>query len=403
MPEFYHMRSHSYTTTSGEKILKRQRSNSKVKTLALPSSSSGLRLARASTFSYDQSIFATPNDLSSPVSSNHGFQSSLSIFVDQDFQPPSTSFRSGGHRKSCSTNLSSSSASISSSLSSICSSDAAFSSVESLPDSFSSPVVEYNEFFDIKSSNLTNYMRRMSTASTPASSTSSTNSSSINNSINTNNTNKTNTNSNATINATKTAAKKPSGSVPALPIKASLSSTNIIIHQNTVNVPITAFKFPSNIKPKNNSRHSLNRLSTGCSVSTSKAITTTPLLLHSSPVISSPLSTATPVSTIDSNAQHTSSIIDPINDTPVDFSVPFFSKTIGGRHINHVRKRSGSLLLSAGGLYNVSSDIDEVDEEQDDLNRSRSKNFGGDSNEENGTGKPTPTVSTTFTQKSPFN
>ncbi|KAK6455768.1 uncharacterized protein RJT20DRAFT_3434 [Scheffersomyces xylosifermentans] len=395
---YNHNRSRSYTTITSEKILKRQRSDTGVKTLSVSSVGSGLKLARASTFSYDQSIFAHNSSSESIVwspSNNASANSSQTTVFDQEFQPPSTSFRSG-HMKSLSSNgnLSSSSVSINSSISSICS-DGTFSSTESLSDSFSSPMGELSDFFEPKSSNLTNYMRNMTTGPS-------------NNGF---------SNSTAlSANVFKPVTRKPSAPVPVLPNRTpSMSSisntssnlagaaTSNIIHHNSHNAPHSTFKFPNNIKSKG-SRHNLNRLNTSGNSSSNKTMISTPSLLHSSPIISSPLSTATPVSTLDSGVHHSSSIIDPINDTPVDFTVPFFPKP-NIRHTNHVRKRSGSLLSSAGGgLYNfMSLDIDEADEEQDDgfySHNSSTLKYGGKDNS-NST-LPTPAVSA-FSQKSPFN
>ncbi|KAK6205325.1 uncharacterized protein RJT21DRAFT_102049 [Scheffersomyces amazonensis] len=337
---FTHHRSQSYTTITSEKILKRQRSNSKVKTL----SSSSIRLSRASTFSYDQTIFNS-NPSSSPLpfhlnngSSGSGSGSSNNIQDGESlFLPPSTSFskssNSSSHRKSYS-----SCASLNSSSSSVNFSDSnngLFSSTESLSDS--SPMLEFPEYFDSKGT----LIRHNS------------------------------------LNICKPLNKKPSGPVPALPNR--VMSNSMTIANN--NHPNSNFKFPNTIKSKPsrlslNNRHQGNSTPVGISsnigtpANVSNKFTNNPFLV-ASPLISSPLSNTTPLSTLGSTLSthgQSSSIIDPINDTPVDFSVPIPSKinSITSRYINHSRRTSGSLLSSAGGgLYNF-IDIDEAEEEDDE-------------------------------------
>lgn len=75
----------------------------------------------------------------------------------------------------------------------------------------------------------------------------------------------------------------------------------------------------------------------------------------SSPLISSPLSTFTPLSTHNS-LNSPNHFIDPINETPVDFSVPVTQHK--GNYLRH--------LSTDAGLHRfVTLDIDEVDEEED--------------------------------------
>lgn len=344
---FIHNRSQSYTTITNEKVLKRQKSNSKFNANNLRMET---RLARASTFSNDQSIFtsSSPSTVTSPIFGQ--FQHNLNCFVDQDFQPPSASFK-GSHRKSVSTTIfSSSSTSINSSASSICS-DSGFSSTESL--AYTSPMGEYSEFFDSKP----NLMKHNNESISLLTSNDTPN----NESTSVNSTNTT-MHTKPTASVLKPVSRKPSGPIPSLPVRSMSNSgtssnattlgSNMTIG-NTGNANTQAFKFP----PKG-SRHSLNKVNT----STIKILTPA---LHSSPIISSPLSTATPVSTVNSAlSNNVSSIIDPINDAPVDFTVPFSTK----RSYNHSRKPSGSLLSSAGGgLYSfISLDIDEAGEEDDE-------------------------------------
>ncbi|RLV93818.1 M-phase inducer phosphatase [Spathaspora sp. JA1] len=115
-PTNYHTRSQSYTTITG-KVIKRQRSNSKVMSI------SNSRLTRASTFSYDQSIFSSSSILSSPTTTTTPQNSSLF----DEFLPPSTSFRNTNSK------------SITANSSALSLSDNAFSSSnESLTDGYSS-------------------------------------------------------------------------------------------------------------------------------------------------------------------------------------------------------------------------------------------------------------------------
>ena len=388
-----HIRSQSFTTISSEKVVKRQKSNSKFKNI------NGLRLdnrlSRASTFSNDQSLFNSGNssDLPSPIFGHYSSTSQNKPLLDDDFQPPSASFR--GHRNSYSGHFSSSSTSINSSSSSICS-DTGFSSSESLAASYSSPIGEFSEYFESK--NLTNYMKSSSIANNHSTST--------------------------LTNIMSPMTRKPTGQVPLLPNRLnniSNATINIINHNVTSqNSPTMAnqsptFKFPT-LKQKG-SRQSLNRISTnsnqslsstnvfnsGNSNNGSRSVTSTPNVI-SSPIIRSPLSTATPMSTLDSTvSMHASSILDPINDTSVEFTVPFSSK-----RNYHSRKASGSFLSAGGGLYNsIALDLydagDQEDENRNNVYRRRRSSLtideeGDDDNE----GTVTEVKIPTYFQKSPF-
>lgn len=337
-PTAAHARLASYTTVTAHaenlKILKRQRLSLKV----------------------HQSLQRS----ASTVENRHLAFSSLSIFNSSheglapaffdDVQPPPPLFKSAsslGHRKSQSSTAYStltSSFSINSLLLLLCSENSlAFSSTDSLTDTYASPT-EYPDPFESKNSG----------------------------------------NSCSSKSVLNPVLRRPSGPVPQAPgafrPAAGFVSGDImgncnpgaVVVQNTASLPNSAFKFPNNASGLKPARHGLNRINTK----------NTFQVVHSSPIISLPLLTATPISTIDSTiSNHTLSIIDPINDTPVDFSVPFglassifnpattptnnysFFKGPGPKMAQHVRKRLGSLLLSGGGSFNfMALDIDEVDE-----------------------------------------
>ncbi|CUM54967.1 unnamed protein product [Debaryomyces tyrocola] len=352
-----HNRSNSFTTITSHaqnlKILKRQRSTSKFNLtnndtdneISIPGTQNLLdnRLTRASTFTYTPSIFNSSPANSPNIMSNRG--------IESDFQPPPALFKLGGHQKSFSnsSNFSSSSISINSSSSSICS-DLAFSSTDSLTDSYSSPVGEMPEFFEAKGHNLTSYLK-----------------------MNANNSsyNHLNANRPSLINPI---SRKPSGPIPQLPAQqrnivsssssnASTTSDTTIVHQNSKNLPNSSFKFPLSSNSKNKASRNLSRINTNTKyLSNSLANISAVPTAASSPIMNSPLSTATPISTIDSSKSHLS-IIDPINDTPVDFSVPSSAKKPF-----HPRRRSGSILSSGGGIHKfLDLDIDEVEEEEEEI------------------------------------
>ena len=353
-----HNRSNSFTTITSHaenlKILKRQRSTSKFNLsnnndtdneISIPGTQNLLdnRLTRASTFAYTPSVFNSSPANSPNIMSNRG--------MDSDFQPPTALFKLGSHQKSFSnsSNFSSSSISINSSSSSICS-DLAFSSTDSLTDSYSSPVGEIPEFFETKGHNLTSYLK-----------------------MNASN----NSNRPSLINPI---TRKPSGPIPQLPShqrnimsssssNASTTSDKTIVYQNSKNLPNSSFKFPLSSNSKNKASHNLSRINTNTKhLSNSSLSNISAMQTLSSPIMNSPLSTATPISTIDSSKSHLS-IIDPINDTPVDFSVPSSVK-----RPFHPRRRSGSILSSGGGIHRfLDLDIDEVEEEEDEVNEDNDK------------------------------
>lgn len=454
---FSHNRSSSYTTVTSHsenlKILKRQRSSSKVQLNLQPSiSNSNLNLHSRSLSNFDlTSKFSRPSSLShglllfnSPKQGHNFSSSSSSLLVDEDFQPPPALFRSASglttngnnnnngnstsnssERPSLSsqfTHQSLSSVSISSARSSISSDpySSAFSSSDSLNEFQSSPIGDYSEFFDTNQSKCssahTSYQSNLSSYSNYAKYS--------NNSFNDK------PNSNSLLNPMIRKPVTPIPEIPTQKLTSSLqlphvkqvlkelhnksNSTNSVYTTSTTTTTNTNNNYSydksvSSNKSKviqiNNSVHSgftfpnsngqssgnsssktkttgLNRISTKSNIS----------LGNSSPIVSSPLSTATPISTIESAlSNNPSSIIDPINDAPVDFGVPInnthsshmsnISSAIGGnygiakvysnsnRYYGHSRKHSNSLFGSAGGgLYNyLSLDIDEADEEDDEV------------------------------------
>lgn len=331
-----HARLASYTTVTSHaenlKILKRQRLSLKVQNSLQRSASSIEPPSRHLAFS-SLSIFNSHEGLGQ-------------AFFD-DVQPPPALFKSAsslGHRKSQSSTAYStltSSFSIDSLSLLLCLENSPFSSTDSLTETYASPT-EYPDPFESKNSG----------------------------------------NSSSSKSVLNPVLRRPSGPVPHAPgafrppsgvvCGEFTASVPTVLVQNTGSLPNSGFKFPNNASGLKPARHSLNRINTK----------NTFQVVHSSPVISLPLLTATPISTIDSTvSNHTLSIIDPINDTPVDFSVPFglassifnpvitptnnhsFFKGPGPKMAQHVRKRLGSLLLSGGGSFNfMALDIDEVDE-----------------------------------------
>lgn len=330
-----HNRSSSYTTVTSHsenlKILKRQRSISKLNhqsslsdiSAEVPTNEAS-RLTRSSTFSYSQSIFnsssnSSPTKIlnSPPNPSNPNF-----TILDEDssssLQPPLALFKylSGLNNRRSFNNLSSSS--INSYLS-ISDQGSAFLSSDSLSDSYSSPLTEFTDFFSAD---------KISTTSTLSSYLKHSNSASILNPM---------------VKKQQPVATLPQQQVSGARGERGLNQSSIQYQHQ--------FKFPG-LKTKN-SRGRLNIKETqsiNTSLSNGSNFNGT-----SSPLISSPLSTITPASD-SARISNISSIIDPINDTPVDFSVPT-------KYSKHSRRRSG-LIISSG--YNfITLDIDEIDEEDD--------------------------------------
>lgn len=375
------------------------------------SSSSSPKHGKFSSSSPKQGKFSSSS--SPKLHRGHGFSSSASsLLADEDFQPPPALFRStstisngSNDRPLLSTQFteqSLSSVSITSARSSISSDpySSAFSSSDSLSEFQSSPIGEYSEIFDFNhskcSSAHTSYQSNLSNYSNYVK----------NSSVSFNEKPLTTSLLNPMI-------RKPMAPIPQIPtqkLSPSLKlphiknsgqykskSSNSIYTTNDKTVSSnkpkviqvqgsfhSGFTFPSSTQSSSKAKASgLTRISTKTNVS----------LATSSPVVSSPLSTATPISTIESAFSNnpTSSLIDPINDAPVDFSVPINNThsgqnlsnntSIGGnygiakvysnsnRYPGHSRKHSNSLFSSAGGgLYNyLSLDIDEADEEDDEV------------------------------------
>lgn len=235
---------------------------------------------------------------------------SSNSIIDDDFQPPSALFRST-HRRNVMSNShqNSSSFSINSSTSSF--TDPGFSSTDSLTESHSSPSFEFNDFFDTKPNNLTSLLK---------------------------------THSGTKSSLLNPLTRKPSLPVPPLPKGSAI--------QNGMDAG-NSFKFPnscSTLKTKA-SRQGL-RINTPSRSGFSALLITSP----TSPITDSH----------DSIMGTTSSIADPIDDVPIDFS-----DSMRNQRYSHRRRRSGSLLSSGGAsVFNLTSeDIIESNEEQDDYTR----------------------------------
>lgn len=345
-----HNRSNSFTTITSHaenlKILKMKRSTSKFNLNNNENDNEQgstwphNKLTRASTFAYTPSVFnSSPSNHSNSIG-NHG--------LDDDFQPPPALFKMNSHNKSLSnsSNISTSSTSINSSSSSLCS-DLQFSSTESLTDSYSSPVGEFSDFFESKPSNLSSYLK--------------------------NNNHSSLTSLNLTRSSINSLRKS---SVPANQrntMSSNMSNTSIasdttIVNQNSKNLPNSSFKFPVQSSSKKKMSRNLSRINTNTKHS-SQFSNNSIAIVTSSPIINSPLSTATPISTIESTSRNALSIIDPINDSPVDFSVP---SSI--RRPRDPRRRSGSLLSSGGSIHKyLDLNIDEVDEDEEDEQKQEGK------------------------------
>lgn len=286
-----HSRSKSYTTVTSQaenlKVLKRHRSSSRVNVSQRPGSLD-LKLSRASTFSHPSVFNSSP--ATSPVLS--GFNA-----LSQDFQPPTAQFRATSLRQSTGSNYSLSCSSIDSSSSLSSDHVSAFSSTDSLTDTFTSPVFEPTSFFDTHT---------LSPIEAPNS-------------------------------VLRSATRKPKSPLPTIP-NAIASSPELPLGPWTYQTSqLAGFKFPQKtVKTTRSQSHS--RVQVIAQTMTS-------------PSISSPLSSFTPMSTL--RSLNSSQIIDPINESPVDFSVP----TPRASH----QKFSGD-----GGLHRiVTLDIDEVDEEDE--------------------------------------
>lgn len=208
--------------------------------------------------------------------------------------------------------------------------DTGFSSLESLVGS--SPNNEYLDYFDApkKTSLLKPLSRKPSGAIPPVPH------------INT---------TNSTTNSSNTANNSSNSNFSPFMCSSPFTSTSTFASLASSNLSMSlGYKFPLKNKTL---RHSLNRISTASRTSMS-----TPGILNSSPT-NSPLLSETPALTIDSAmSAHASSIIDPINDTPVDFAVPSSYRSRG--YSNHSRK-SGLLSSAGGGMYNLMGVDEEVE------------------------------------------
>lgn len=333
-----HSRSSSFTTITSHaenlKILKRQKSLSNC----------NLKLTRASTFSYSDSdpignLFGSTSDLSYPKQA-----------PQEDFQPPIPIFQRS-NKSSNSIN------SLNSSLSEL----STFSSNES-NDSVSisnSPIMEMNDFFshtEGSNSSLTLNLTKPPLQSNTSSNTSYSGRNSVTNSaggsissigsINSINSlgaptakprsmsnktissdfrfpNNSPTRSSTSINGST--AKNSHNSPYRRPSKShSMNHHNLMINTGTAN----------GYHSHNNSLGHSSHPSFGLGAHNSMN-----LVNNSSPIISSPLSNLTnvptPISTIDTSMSNNQSLLDPINDTPVDFQVPYFKKNRSSSNSNY--------------------------------------------------------------------
>ena len=327
-----HCRSQSYTTITNEKIIKRQRSIPKVKESSSPtppSSSTSTttthsihRLTRANTISLDQPMF-TNKLISSPVTSpttstfelNNNFSNS-SLFTTQDFQPPSASFRNSSyrnHRRSISSNFSSTSInSINSTTSSNgCSDSGSIESTLTDPyiSSSSSPVLESSDYFDTRKPTRPQFNRKQGSR-----------------------------------NIQQSQSQGQSQQQLQFQFPKSRSSNKL-------------FSTPSNFFTSPITNHSFNNSTTTNTNTNTNTNNNTTISSNNSGPIHSPFLTPATTSCDDNT---NSSIIDPINDTPVDFLVPISTHKYSKIKLH---KRSGSLLSSTISenkeLYSFAVDEDE--------------------------------------------
>jgi M-phase inducer tyrosine phosphatase len=321
-----HVRLSSYTTVTSHsenlKILKRQRSMSKMN-------------SQSSLSDVFDSVDPDEDLLVSPTRALPAASHRAAFLDDVAFHPPPAPFRpttstGGALGRRPLPNLS-----LSSSITlylSISDQGSAFSSTDSL-DSYSSPLTEFPECFSSekanKSATLHSYLKHSALSS-------------ILNPL----------------------TCKPSSALPHIPTTrgAGPSSQPLCTHQ--FNFPVQTLKskgarYGGSTCTPNSRTLAASGGNVFFSSNSSSAVSMTTSIFNgtSSPVVSSPLSTITPASD-SARGSSISSIIDPINETPVDFSVA--TKP----HYKHARKRSG--LLFASGSYNyVTLDIDDIDEEDD--------------------------------------
>ena len=352
-----HNRSNSHSTITSHsenlKILKRQRSSS--------NKLFDMKLNKASSFSYFNNNNNNNNNTNNNTNvfndtDHNDTNETDDTVVDNDtdevtdddndndndknldlFQPPTAIFRS--NKSNYSINSSNSSLSDLSTFSSNDSSDS--NSISN------SPIFESNEFFENTSNSFQNDLLYKAQAPKPRkkktmSITNLSASSSSNSNLSCNSGSNVNTNSNC------------NSSTSSRTIGNSSEASDFTF-------PSTDLTSPTAVKSKSvsNLRHSRIR---SISTSNNLSINTN----ASSPVISSPLSNLTPLptpmSTLDTsmslnNSQ--SSMIDPINDTPVDFPISSSRK--------HNRRGSNSLFSSNGGMnYNQFIDIDDINEVEDE-------------------------------------
>lgn len=374
----YHHRSHSFVTINNEKIIKRQRSTPQVNDSPTRSNSSTAspgkpiplanihRLTRANTISSDQALFSNKpmsSPMMSPLASSFeqssiGMNSSEISVTTQDFQPPTTSFRNSTHnlsngsnrrRKSLSSNFSS--CSINSISSSAAESDYAGSVDSALTEPYtsSSPLLDSSDYFD-------NGAKRQNLIAMPISKGQP--------SFQRKHSSRLGSNIQASL------ANPPS--LPPPTTACSSSTTPSQLSPTIQQQPYLQFQFPrsrSNNKllaTPSKSTHLFTSPITNNEIGTNNNLPMVSPFFTPGTDASASITANTydgyNISTINTNCHgNRSSIIDPINDTPVDFLVPTSISTSSSKLIRFkLHKRSGSLINSSISesqeLYNVTSD-----------------------------------------------
>jgi M-phase inducer tyrosine phosphatase len=291
-----HNRSRSYTTISGEKFAKRQKSNSQF--ISSPIQQKPLSRS-SSTFSNVESIF------NSPVKSNI-FDSQLS---EIDFQPP-TAFFKHGHKKSSSSSFSLSGVSINSSLSSISSDNEFSNSTDLIADTYS-PTSEDNGYFE------------------PASKT---------------------INTSTVESAFDSHPNKLSGLLSfENPASGKDCSEQTQFTQANISPAIHSCSQYSYNKLK--SRPALKKINTFAKYNS-------PSLLISSPISSPHLLFDRQVSPVPTSSP---SILDPINDQPIDFGLPsslYNNKGNTSSNCTSSRRRFGNIAPTMNGTSSISGLLD---------------------------------------------
>lgn len=387
----YHHRSQSFVTINNEKIIKRQRSTPKVSNSPTKPTSSTVspdkpiplanihRLTRANTISSDQTLFSNKlvsSPMISPLAasfeqSSIGMSSSELSVNTQDFQPPTTSFRNSTHnfnnvnrrRKSLSSNFSS--CSINSITSSVADSDYAGSVDSALTEPYtsSSPILDSADYFD-NGAKRQNLIAMPISKGQPSLLTSSSSSSSIHRK----HASKLGSNIQASLANPPSLPPPP----PTTTTTDSSSSTNPSqLSPGIQQQPCLQFQFPRSrsanklLATPSKSSHLFTSPSTNNEIGSNNNLPMVSPFFTPGTDASANITTNTydgyNTSTINTNCHgNRSSIIDPINDTPVDFLVPTSISLSSSKLIRFkLHKRSGSLINSSISesqeLYNVTS------------------------------------------------